>query len=385
MKKYLLVLLLTCIAGFVKAESGTLFVNGDVDKFYPVIFFDGNWENNKPTILNIGRSDVHTDAAWQGSLISTITYHTNNYGHRANFINVTQAFSGSQFIAGWADATGLNGTKRIIVWLKGHSTYYFSSDVLVAPTVYDGVQNALPFHEEGGADHTYKTTIESYANVYGVALGNDLNVAGKLYTAGPITTNGYIYATSDIITSANSDAGGVLSIQNPQKTGAGVASAWKIYNMTGGYGNGLQFWAYDNTGCATGGLCESKFTIADNGNVGVGTTNPTDKLAVNGNIRSKKVIVTQTGWPDYVFDSSYQLPSLDSVSSFIQVNKHLPDMPSAATVEKDGHDLGEVQKLLLKKMEEMTLYMIEQNKKIASQDKEIAELKQLLKNENKKK
>lgn len=99
-----------------------------------------------------------------------------------------------------------------------------------------------------------------------------------------------------------------------------------------------------------------------NGKVGINTTTPSEQLSVNGNIRSKKVIVTQTGWPDYVFDSSYQLPSLESVASFVQANKHLPDMPSAATVEKDGHDVGEVQKQLLKKVEELTLYVIELKK-----------------------
>lgn len=130
-------------------------------------------------------------------------------------------------------------------------------------------------------------------------------------------------------------------------------------------------------------LATEVLTIRDNGNVGIGTTTPSELLSVNGNIRSRKVIVTQTGWPDYVFDSSYQLPSLDSVSSFIQVNKHLPDIPSAATVEKDGHDLGEVQRLLLKKMEEMTLYLIELKKenkilanKVDSQQAEIELLKE---------
>ncbi|MBN9300143.1 MAG: hypothetical protein J0I41_24305 [Filimonas sp.] len=123
----------------------------------------------------------------------------------------------------------------------------------------------------------------------------------------------------------------------------------------------------------------------NSGNVGIGTTNPTQKLSVDGTILAKKVKVSQASadWPDYVFDSSYQLPSLDSVSSFIQLNKHLPDMPSAVVVEKDGHDLGEVQKLLLKKMEEMTLYMIELKKenkilanKVDSQQAEIELLKE---------
>ncbi|MEX6690311.1 tail fiber protein [Danxiaibacter flavus] len=95
------------------------------------------------------------------------------------------------------------------------------------------------------------------------------------------------------------------------------------------------------------------------GNVGIGTTTPSEKLSVNGNIRCKKVIVTQTDWADYVFDSSYNLPSLESISSYIKENKRLPEMPSASAIERAGHDLGEVQTLLLKKVEEMTLYILQ--------------------------
>ncbi|MDI3321397.1 hypothetical protein [Pinibacter soli] len=111
------------------------------------------------------------------------------------------------------------------------------------------------------------------------------------------------------------------------------------------------------------------------GNIGIGTTSPSEKLSVNGNIRSKKVIVTQSDWADYVFEPSYKLPSLDSVSSFIKANKHLPEIPSAAAIEKDGQDVGEIQKLLLKKVEELTLYVIELRKENKDLKKEILELK----------
>lgn len=104
--------------------------------------------------------------------------------------------------------------------------------------------------------------------------------------------------------------------------------------------------------------------ILANGNIGVGISSPTSKFEVNGIIRAKKVIVTQSTWPDYVFETSYKLPSLESVSSFIKANKHLPEMPSASAIEKDGQDVGDIQKLLLKKVEELTLYVIEQQKEI---------------------
>lgn len=108
----------------------------------------------------------------------------------------------------------------------------------------------------------------------------------------------------------------------------------------------------------------AKLMLRYDGNVGIGTTSPSEKLSVNGNIRSKKLIVTQTGWADYVLNENYRLKSLSELESYIKKNKHLPEIPSAKEVEKDGIDIGENQALLLKKIEELTLYMIEMKKEI---------------------
>lgn len=93
-------------------------------------------------------------------------------------------------------------------------------------------------------------------------------------------------------------------------------------------------------------------------NVGIGTTTPTEKLSVNGNIRAKKLIVTQQNWSDYVFYKGYKLLPLKEVEKYIQQYQHLPDMPSAKEVQVNGISVGDTQALLLKKIEELTLYVI---------------------------
>jgi hypothetical protein len=107
--------------------------------------------------------------------------------------------------------------------------------------------------------------------------------------------------------------------------------------------------------------------IEANGNVGIGTSIPDAKLAVNGTIHSKEVKVDLTGWPDYVFQPLYKLPTLLEVKNYIDQNQHLPDMTSEAEVAKNGINLGEIVKVQTKKIEELTLYAIDQQKQLEQQ------------------
>ncbi|CAD5340115.1 hypothetical protein [Flavobacterium bizetiae] len=115
-----------------------------------------------------------------------------------------------------------------------------------------------------------------------------------------------------------------------------------------------------------------------NGNVGIGILNPREKLSVNGNIRSKEVKVEITNWPDYVFEENYKITSLEYLEKFVKINKHLPEVPTAKEVAENGLELGEMNKTLLKKVEELTLYLIDQNKTLIEQKNQLVSQQKLL-------
>ncbi|WP_442845071.1 hypothetical protein [Leeuwenhoekiella sp. H156] len=102
-----------------------------------------------------------------------------------------------------------------------------------------------------------------------------------------------------------------------------------------------------------------------NGSLGIGTSTPDERLTVKGKIHSQEIKVDLSiPAPDYVFDASYSLRPLDEVKSYIEENKHLPEIPSASEFESDGITVGEMNMLLLKKIEELTLYILDQEERI---------------------
>ncbi|MGN6493882.1 MAG: hypothetical protein ACTHLE_17925 [Agriterribacter sp.] len=121
-----------------------------------------------------------------------------------------------------------------------------------------------------------------------------------------------------------------------------------------------------------------RMRITSSGKVAIGTQNVNDpdyKLFVETGVRTRKIKVDQATWPDYVFNDDYNLRPLDEVERFISTNKHLPDVPSAAEVQKEGLNLGDNQAVLLQKIEELTLYVIELKKLIKDQQDQIDDLK----------
>ncbi len=132
-------------------------------------------------------------------------------------------------------------------------------------------------------------------------------------------------------------------------------------------------------GAVTGGFMTfntrsnmEQMRLDENGNLMLGTTTHRGaRLAVNGSIRAQEIKVEATYWPDYVFEENYSLPTLEETAQFIAENGHLPEIPKAEAIEADGLSLGEMNKLLLKKIEELTLHVIQLNNTVNLQAQEI--------------
>jgi hypothetical protein len=191
---------------------------------------------------------------------------------------------------------------------------------------------------------------------------------------------------------------------NAARIGTGVSANWTVEGDGAHNGGGVIYTdifgtvsispiASSGTGTQTLADLDIKskiaFRVSGTGNVGIGTTDnstwnlagSTYKLAVGGSMIATAVTVkTVANWPDYVFKNEYRLLSLTDVKAYIDQNHHLPEIPSAQQIEKDGVNVGEMNKLLLKKIEELTLYLIEKDKKEKEQEERISKLEKAIQN-----
>lgn len=134
-------------------------------------------------------------------------------------------------------------------------------------------------------------------------------------------------------------------------------------------------------------LLNSPDKLYVNGNVGIGTITPDAKLTVKGNIHAQQVKVDlNVPGPDYVFEKNYKIKPLREVANYISTNSHLPEIPSAKLMAQNGLNLGELNMQMLKKIEELTLYLIEKDEQLNAYNKKIKKIEKeikILKDKNK--
>jgi hypothetical protein len=214
-----------------------------------------------------------------------------------------------------------------------------------------------------------------------------INNAGNIGigTTGPTSASIYkleIYGSEPLLglSGSNNGTGTMVGLEFNQLTTAvatrsgGAIKSIASSSYTGGdgstYNSDLAFYS-----AATGSNVEG-MRISSTGKVGIGTTSPDEKLTVKGNIHAAEVKVDPyVEIPDYVFEPDYKLISLEELKSYVDQNHHLPEIPSAKEIEKNGIQVGDMNMKLLKKIEELTLYLIKQQKVNQSLQDQINELK----------
>jgi hypothetical protein len=163
-----------------------------------------------------------------------------------------------------------------------------------------------------------------------------------------------------------------LDVDGQTSLGGGITNHWVFgTNGIGSGGSGVWF-DYNNAMSNTAlmqaesqGIAYRNISINPyGGNVGIGTTDPKNKLSVNGTIWAKEVKVSLTDAADWVFDTNYKLKPLADVEKYIYENKHLPEIPSAEEFRQNDMNVSEMSNKLLQKIEELTLYAIEQQKEL---------------------
>ena len=240
----------------------------------------------------------------------------------------------------------INGTA------KGYSFYGGDTEGLV----YQGA-SGVPISLQPNGITSFRLNKDGSTSLFGTLTGTSANFqVDKISDLGAQVSITNAYGNHNGAVKLNLNNGGAVS--------------WIKGLVTGPNTNGGSAMVFGVPSGTTEGI--ERMRIDANGNVGIGTSQPDAKLTVKGKIHAEEVkIDLQVPAPDYVFEKDYDLKPLSQVEKYITENKHLPEIPSAKTMASEGVNVAEMQMKLLQKIEELTLHLIEQNKRIKELEKQI--------------
>jgi len=245
------------------------------------------------------------------------------------------------------------------VWAVG-SGYYHSFGKWSTPTLRGNVSSGI-FTEQMRIDNNGNMGIATPNTNDRLEVNGNINLNNQYSsTAGCLNPGYYVYKS-----------GTIAYGMKLQSTGG------KYGTMIFGPNQSDRFIGFGKVGAGFSDdqMIEYMRIDLNKGFVGIGTSNPQNMLDVKGTIRANEVLVQDISqfMPDFVFENDYSLPTLNNVSDFIKVNKHLQNMPSAKQVKENGMSLVDMQLKLLQKVEELTLYVIDQQKEINQLKQELNE------------
>ncbi|WP_407500615.1 hypothetical protein [Elizabethkingia anophelis] len=365
MKNLINLLLLTSVAfiSLLKAQTVQSFTSaGTQDQYVPVVF----GFTYKP--FSISRPEIHENRNWLAYGTATINGIGFGWGSGNTMIkleNFTHGLQNSDNTGNWYSYIGkvmcIWENTGILVYLRGGTTYYTDGNVIKNDgTDSSGKLSSVPITEPGFniPRGIYVADWEINANTQSMNINNLYSKNGNIGIGNnspqsKLDINGTIMVGGD---TGNLDITSLPNSLDMLKNTGKLAIGWNLSGGGGetnfianrGKGNtgGFHFYDYTNEGQR-----KRLLLLNSNGNA-----------LLDGKLEAREIKVTTSPTADFVFEDTYQLPNLESVEKHIKEKKHLPEIASAAEMQKEGVNIGDFQIKLLQKIEELTLYSIEQNK-----------------------